>query len=108
MSRKFIQWVDSGEEQPENSARFRACIVVDEDAVESVIMTQEFLEKHEKPIDYEDTDGSGYVTLVSRDELDDDALVCIQNLYPTTYDFLHSLDWRFIEAKEGEISAKPQ
>lgn len=108
MSRKFIEWVDSGEEQPENSSRFAACIVVDEDALDSVMCLMELLEEEGEPIYSEDPVGAAYVTLVSRYEEDEDSDVCIQNLYPTAFDFVYDLGWRFIEPEEGEFVARPR
>ncbi|KAK7184712.1 hypothetical protein DPSP01_000437 [Paraphaeosphaeria sporulosa] len=103
----FIQWIDSGEEQPDNSSRFLAFVVVDGESLDSVTSMLEFLEEENLPLDEDDEEGTAYVKLVSVNEKDGDVPVCIQYLYPRVFSFVHGLGWEHIVPGEGEFSARP-
>jgi hypothetical protein len=87
--RRFIEWANSGEEPLDNSARFRACIVVDRDCFYDVMGVLDYLEEEGLPMNEWDDDGLAWVHLVSEWDSEGSVVrVCISNLMPRTFNFV--------------------
>lgn len=106
-SRHFAHWIASGEEQPDNSSRFLACVVIDDESLESVIAMLDLLEEEGPPLEEDDEEGTAYVKLISVNENEGDMPVCIQYLYPRVFSFVRGLGWDSIVPEEADFSAKP-
>ncbi|KAF9696435.1 hypothetical protein EKO04_005205 [Ascochyta lentis] len=103
--RRFIAWVDSDDEPTDNSARFRACIVVDHDCLIDVNAVVELLEEADEELDEFDDDGLAWVRLVSRDPSEGSLRVCVSYLLPRTFNFV-PYNWEQIGA-DGKDPARP-
>lgn len=83
----------------DNSARFRACVVVNRDCMNDVMAIVEVLEEDGEPMDEYDYDGLAWVHLVSKNESEGSVRVCISNLMPRTFNLV-PYNWEEI-ARDG-------
>lgn len=66
--RRFNEWVDSGEEPTDNTARFCACLVIDTDSSIDVTAAVKVWKEKEESLDEFDNEGAAWVWLNSKDE----------------------------------------
>lgn len=84
---KFAEWVEGSGENDDSlgTPRFLACAMVTKDHIESVL--------EGPPAEEFDTDGSGFLALVSLDEDEGYQLVGASYLVPRIYSLLESPGW---------------
>lgn len=105
MRSRFIAWADSGDEPTDNSARFRACIVADEDCLIDVNAVVELLEEADEELGEFDDDGLAWVRLLSRDRDEGSLRVCVSYLVPRSFNFV-LYNWEQIGG-DGRDPARP-
>ncbi|KAL1608928.1 hypothetical protein SLS59_002120 [Nothophoma quercina] len=99
--RRFVEWADSGDEPIDNSARFRACIVVDHDCLIDVNAVAELLEEEDETLDEFDDDGLAWVRLLSRDPDEGSLRVCVSYLVPRSFNLV-PYNWEEIGGDERD------
>ncbi|OSS48299.1 hypothetical protein B5807_07927 [Epicoccum nigrum] len=99
--RRFVEWADSGDEPIDNSARFRACIVVDHDCLIDVNAVAELLEEEHETLDEFDGGGLAWVRLLSQDPNEGSLRVCVSYLVPRSFNLV-PYNWEEIGGDERD------
>jgi hypothetical protein len=107
--RLFNQWLESGEEDPDDMFRYRACVLVNQGCLDSVDFWMEgkSLEKDDE-LKLFDGRGCSFVCLVSRYESEGYTLVGVSYLIPRVADMIgmqgEGMGWEAIAVPEGEVA----
>ncbi|KAH6644554.1 hypothetical protein C7974DRAFT_383794 [Boeremia exigua] len=94
---KFQQWIASGAERDDGSARFMACLRVDEIDVDSVVQI-------DQPPETGDPRGWMSLDLVSIHEEEDFVSVGIGYLLPRAYLLIEDPGWWVVYREDGDVS----
>lgn len=101
VSSEFRKWIESGEEVNDGSARFLACLWVDE-------MSMKFLTEHDGPPEAFDMHGVLHQYLVSVEEPEGPAdglqAVGLSYLLPRAYLLIEDPGWWIIYKEDGDVS----